>query len=91
MTGEQVARVFSEMAQDNLMPKMENDPRLLLAFEIIAGERSLPPNRDSTALLKHHRAVLRVGMDRAWKLDRGEDVLPEYPELAPDILIHPVP
>lgn len=68
------------------MPALEDDPRLMEAFEILAGERQLPPNKDSTALLKHYQSFLRVGMDRAWALDRGEESLPRYPEIVPGIL-----
>jgi len=48
------------------MPILEDDPEVTLAFEILSGERLLPQNIDRTAHLKHHRAVLRAAMDRAW-------------------------
>jgi hypothetical protein len=71
------------------MPALEDDPRLMEAFEILAGERSLPPNNDNTELLKYYRRFLRVGMDRALALDRGEEALPPFPEIVPGILRHP--
>jgi hypothetical protein len=49
------------------MPVLEDSPEIVLAFEILSGERPLPPGKDRTALLKHHRVVLRAAMDRAWE------------------------
>jgi len=49
------------------MPILEDDPEVVLAFEILSGERPLDRSKDNTALLKHHRAVLRAAMDRAWE------------------------
>ena len=49
------------------MPFLEDSEEVRLAFAVLAGECPIPPNTDSTAVLKHHRAVLRAAMDRAWQ------------------------
>src|ERR1700726_4114581 len=64
-----------------VMPILEDSLEVELAFQILSGEYPLPPNTDRMALLKHHRAVLRVAMDRAWAKSAAQN--PFRPDLTP--------
>jgi hypothetical protein len=62
------------------MPILEDDPRVMLAFEVLAGEHPIPHDKNRTSLLKYHQSVLRVAMDRAWESWAGLPHSRQFPE-----------
>jgi len=82
---------MKEISADDRFVSLEDDPKVMEAFEVLVGERPISPDRDKAEALHEAEAVLLAAMDQALSRRRSAALARLSPHQNTPNISHPEP